>query len=150
MGAGSRFWALAREHGGTGSHRAGSAIIAGFNEFYTGRCHGAGMSAEIPRRAERKTVVLSAQCRTPSGLRDKAEISDISTQGCCIRTDSVLLRVGAHVIVRPDGLEALGGTVRWISGDCAGLEFDQPLYGPIIDHLARLYQSGAPVTISRD
>lgn len=107
------------------------------------------MSVEIPRRAERKSVVLPAQCRTTSGLRDSGEISDISTQGCCVRTNSVLFRIGAHVVIRPEGMEALGGTVRWIAGDFAGLEFDQPIYGPIVDHLARLHQSGTQVAVSR-
>ena len=93
---------------------------------------------------------MPAQCRTPSGLRDTGEISDISTQGCCVRTDSVLFRVGSHVVIRPEGIEALGGIVRWISGDCAGVEFDRPIYDPIIDHLVGLHQSGTPVSLSRD
>lgn len=110
----------------------------------------AAMSVEIPRRAQRKSVVLPAQCRMTSGMRDTGEISDISTQGCRIRTDTVLFRVGSRVVIRPDGMEALGGTVRWIAGDYAGLEFDREIYGPIIDHLARLHESGAQVRVSRD
>lgn len=94
--------------------------------------------------------MLSAQCRTPSGLRDTCEISDISTQGCCIRTGTVMVRVGSRVIIRPEGMEALGGTVRWIAGDCAGLEFDRPIYGPIVDHLARLHEAGTQVAVTRD
>lgn len=107
------------------------------------------MSAEIPRRAQRRSVVLPAQCRINSGLRDRGEISDISAQGCCIKTDTVLFRVGSHVLIRPNGLEALGGTVRWIAGDCAGLEFDRMIYGPTVDHLVRLYEAGEPVEVSR-
>lgn len=108
------------------------------------------MSAEIPRRAQRRPVALPAQCRTTSGLRDRGEISDISTRGCCIRTETVLLRVGAHVVIRPDGVEALGGRVRWIASDCAGIEFDRPIYDPVIDHLARLHEAGTQVALSRD
>lgn len=85
-----------------------------------------------------------------SGLRDSGEISDISPQGCCIRTDTVLFRVGSRVVIRPQGLEPLGGTVRWIADDCAGVEFDQPIYAPIVDHLARLHDSGAHVDVSRE
>ncbi|MBB4858217.1 hypothetical protein HNO88_001536 [Novosphingobium chloroacetimidivorans] len=108
------------------------------------------MSVEIPRRAQRRAVVLPAQCRTTNGLRDSGEISDISTQGCCIRTETLMLRVGSRVIIRPDGMEALGGTVRWIAGDCAGLEFDRAIYGPIVDHLVRLHEQGAQIPVSRD
>jgi len=108
------------------------------------------MSVEIPRRAPRRSVALPAQCRAPSGLRDGGEISDISTQGCCIRTDTVLFRVGSHVLIRPDHLEPLGGTVRWIAGDCAGVEFDRAIYGPILDHLVRMHESGESVEVSRN
>ncbi|MGJ0237754.1 PilZ domain-containing protein [Novosphingobium fluoreni] len=108
------------------------------------------MSAEIPRRAVRKSVTLPTQCRTTNGLRDVGEISDISTQGCCIRTDRVMFRVGSHVVIRPKGMEALGGTVRWIAGDCAGLEFDRPIYAPMLDHLAKLHEKGEQVPVSRD
>lgn len=93
---------------------------------------------------------MPAQCRVTSGLRDSGEISDISTQGCCIRTDSLLLRVGAHVVIRPHGMEALGGTVRWIARDCAGVEFDQAIYAPIVDHLVQLHRSGTQVALSRN
>lgn len=108
------------------------------------------MSVEIPRRAQRRSVVLPTQCRITSGLRDTGEISDISTQGCRIKTDTVLFRVGSHVLIRPNGLEALGGTVRWISGEYAGLEFDRIIYGPTVDHLVRLHEAGEAVQVSRD
>jgi len=94
--------------------------------------------------------VLRAQCRIGSGLRDTGEISDISTQGCCIKTDTLLFRVGSHVLIRPDNLEALGGTVRWISSHSAGIEFDRAIYGPILDHLVRMHETGVPVQVSRD
>lgn len=109
-----------------------------------------GMSVEIPRRVQRRSVVLPAQCRTTSGLRDTGEISDISTQGCCIRTDTVLFRVGSHVVIRPNHMEALGGTVRWIAGDYAGVEFDRAIYSPVVDHLVRLHETGVPVQVSRN
>ena len=67
-----------------------------------------------------------------------------------MRTDSVLLRVGSHVVIRPEGIEALGGTVRWIAGDCAGVEFDRAIYDPIIDHLVALHHSHTKVALSRD
>lgn len=108
------------------------------------------MSAEIPRRAQRRSVALAAQCRTTSGLRDSGRISDISTQGCCVNTGNLLFRVGSHVVIRPDGLEALGGTVRWIARDFAGIEFDKAIYGPVVDHLVQMHQSGTKVLLSRD
>lgn len=108
------------------------------------------MVAEIPRRANRRSVQMTAQCRTTSGLRDVGQISDISAQGCCIRTRAVMFRVGSHVVIRPEGMEALGGTVRWVAGDYAGLEFDRPIYSAVLDHLAQMHAAGAEVAVSRE
>lgn len=106
------------------------------------------MSRELtPRSSDRKPVVLTAQCRTGSGLRDRGEISDISARGCCVKTNSLFFRVGARVVVRPDGMEGLTGIVRWIAGDRAGVEFDTPLYGPVLEHLVARHSAGRPVTL---
>lgn len=93
----------------------------------------------LPRRSQRRPVSLAVQCRTQSGLRDEGEISDISSEGCCLRMRGLYFRVGARLIIRPQGLEGMPGVVRWISSDLAGVEFDRPLYGPVLDHLARSY-----------
>jgi len=100
-----------------------------------------------PRRAERKSVVLRAQCRTQGGLRDSGYISDISAQGCCVSTNSLFFRVGSRVLIRPEGMEGLTGIVRWIAGDKAGIEFDNPIYGPIVDHLAKMHAAGSPIGV---
>lgn len=89
----------------------------------------------VPRRYVRRTVSMPVQCRTLGGIRHEGEISNISIEGCCIRPHCLRFRVGARVMVRPQGMEILTGVVRWISGEVAGIEFDRPLYGPVIDHL---------------
>lgn len=96
---------------------------------------------QIPRRFERRTVSMPVQCRTLGGIRHEGEISNISIEGCCIRSYCLHFRVGARVMVRPKGMEILTGTVRWISGEVAGIEFDRPIYDPIIDHLALTHPS---------
>ena len=86
-------------------------------------------------RKQRHRVELRAGCRTQSGLRDEGWIANISAQGCCVETHSLFVRIGARVIVKPEGLEGLSGTVRWIEGNRAGIEFDSPIYGPVLEHL---------------
>lgn len=49
-----------------------------------------------------------------------------------------------RVVIRPQALEGLTGIIRWISGDCAGVEFDRPLHGPVVDHLVRLHATFTP------
>ena len=64
-----------------------------------------------------------------------AALADISTHGCCITTASLYLNVGMRVTIKPQGLEGVTGLVRWLSGARAGIEFDRPLYGPVVQHL---------------
>lgn len=97
---------------------------------------------QTPRRTQRQPVELAAQCRTQSGLRDRGQISDISSEGCCVTTNSLFVRVGARIVIRPDGMEGLTGIVRWIEGNKAGVEFDNPVYGPVVDHLAQVHGLG--------
>lgn len=103
----------------------------------------------IERKSMRKPVVLAAQCRTQSGMRDRGEISDITSEGCCVKTNSLFFKVGTRVVIRPDGLEGLTGVVRWIAGDKAGVEFDRPIYGPVIDHIADKNRIGGTVNLRR-
>jgi len=78
---------------------------------------------------------MAVQCRTQGGLRDSGEISDVSAEGCCLHVRGIYFRVGTRVILRPEGMEALSGVVRWVSRDLAGVEFDRAIYGPVVDHL---------------
>jgi hypothetical protein len=87
------------------------------------------------RRVERKPVRMAARCRSSTGLRDEGWLEDLSAEGCCLVTRAICFRVGARIVIRPDGLEGVTGVVRWISANRAGIEFDHPLYGPIIEHL---------------
>ncbi|MCJ2188965.1 PilZ domain-containing protein [Novosphingobium sp. 2638] len=86
---------------------------------------------------------MAVQCRTQSGLRDNGEISDISAEGCCMRTRGIYLRVGARVVLRPEGMEGLTGIVRWVRSDLSGVEFDRPMYGPVVDHIVATHSSRA-------
>jgi hypothetical protein len=104
--------------------------------------------SKTPRRAERRSVILAATCRTQNGLRDNAYISDLSPHGCCLTTTTLAVRIGQRVVIRPQGLEGLTGTVRWIEGQNAGIEFDAPLYEPVVDHLSQLHAARKPVDVS--
>jgi hypothetical protein len=108
------------------------------------------MSLEVPRRAQRRSVVLPTRRRTPTRHRDEGELSDISAQGCCVKIEAGLLRVGSHVSIQTAGVDALGGTVRWVAGVYAGLEFDQPLYDAMLEQLAQMHVAGTHVKVVRD
>ncbi|MCT2398872.1 PilZ domain-containing protein [Novosphingobium mangrovi (ex Huang et al. 2023)] len=96
------------------------------------------------RRSVRRPISMAVQCRTQSGLRDTGEVSDISEGGCRVRMRGIFFRVGARVVLKADGMEGLSGVVRWIRGDLSGVEFDRPIYGPVVDHLASIHRAGLP------
>ena len=87
------------------------------------------------RNVDRKATVLPATFRTATGMRDEGFVADLSTHGCCISVKSLYLSLGTRLMVKPQGMEALSGIVRWIEGSRAGIQFDRPLYIPVADHL---------------
>ena len=104
---------------------------------------------EDHRHEGRRPVEVTAQCRTQSGLRDVGRISDISSDGCCVTTNGLFVKIGARVLIKPEGMEGLSGVIRWVDGFRAGIEFDSHIYGPVLDHYAAAYSTGKPVNISR-
>jgi hypothetical protein len=93
------------------------------------------------RRNERLPVVIPARCRTRSGFADRLVIRDISREGCRVESLAITVHAGDLVVVTPSMLEGLCGTVRWVVGNTAGIEFATPLYGPVVEHLYREFRS---------
>jgi len=100
------------------------------------------------RHENRRLVTIAAQCRTQSGLRDSGRISDISADGCCVSTNGLFVKVGSRVMIKPEGMEGLSGIIRWVDGFMAGVQFDSPIYAPVLEHLAALHVAGKPVGLS--
>lgn len=96
------------------------------------------------RRAERHALVMPARCRSRSGFVDRVVITDLSHLGCKIESFALTMRPGDPVVITPEALEGLCGTVRWTEGNCAGIEFATPLYGPVVEHLCREYANFLP------
>lgn len=88
------------------------------------------------RRSSRLKVVLPARVRSRSGFVDRGTISNLSAEGCRFESFALTLHAGDLIVVSPQGLEGLCARVCWVSGHSAGIEFDRPLYGPVLDHLA--------------
>jgi len=87
------------------------------------------------RREDRLAVTIPARCRTRSGFADRLMIRDITSHGCRVESLAITLHAGDLVVLTPAMLEGQCGTVRWVSGNEAGIEFATPLYGPVVEHL---------------
>lgn len=91
------------------------------------------------RRLTRHRLALRATLRT--GLRTPIPgvICDLSVNGCSLSSPCPLEPEGTRVYVRPEGLGAIAGHVRWAIPGRIGIEFESPLYEPVVDHLLRLH-----------
>jgi hypothetical protein len=96
------------------------------------------------RRSRRLTMAMPARCRTLGGFVDDVVIRDLSPHGCRVVSQALTLHPGARVVLRPTGIEGLCGEVRWVSGHQAGIEFERPLYEPVVEHLHRRFASFLP------
>lgn len=93
------------------------------------------------RQANRSSVRWQVQVRTESGARHFGTIIDLSADGCRIELYKEVLRVRSQILVKPDGLNALDGTVRWATGSQFGVAFDRPIYGPVLEHFLRQHSA---------
>ncbi|PLK27677.1 PilZ domain-containing protein [Novosphingobium sp. TH158] len=91
------------------------------------------------RRSRRFVLAMPARLRLPGGPGEPVLVTDLSEHGCRIECWGMALAEGDRVILRPQGLEPLYATIRWIKGARLGLVFSRPLYGPVIEHLARCH-----------
>ena len=75
------------------------------------------------RRAPRFTAWHEARLQSAQGDAEDVLLTDVSTHGCCLRSESPRLRVGAILSVAVGDNPALPGVVRWVRDGSAGMEF---------------------------
>jgi hypothetical protein len=95
--------------------------------------------SENNRRSDRRPVVIHAECRTQTGLFGRVEIMDLTPEGCRIFAKGLPMRVGQRIRLKPQNFQPIPGIVRWIEYDFAGIEFERPLYLPVIEHLQKTF-----------
>lgn len=78
---------------------------------------------------------LKAQCRTQRGGVIEVDVLDLSEAGCLIDKRMISMSEGERVLIKMGNLAFLPANVVWVEDDEAGLTFEQPLYGPVIEHL---------------
>jgi hypothetical protein len=96
------------------------------------------------RQSIRYPVWVSATCRTSLGSTSDVILSNLSVDGCGLTTAEGLLRPKQQIVIRLQSIEPLPGKVCWVRGERAGVKFDRPLYGPVVEHLVRAQLTAAP------
>jgi hypothetical protein len=94
-----------------------------------------GLLVSDKRRSSRKPVLLPGNCRGDLGEIEQVVISDLTPEGCCVSGKVKSLATGDRIVLRPQGLEELSATVKWVSGEQAGVQFATPLYAPVAEHI---------------
>ena len=90
------------------------------------------------RKEGRNPISMQAVYRTGIDRRNIA-LWDLSSHGCRIFVSGLTMKPGQRVVLKPEGMEALDGTIRWAGDEFAGVEFDRPLHPAVVDHLCRLH-----------
>lgn len=89
---------------------------------------------ERKRQFERKLLEILVEGR----LRSRAifvELIDVSEGGCKLKGKYGFAQLGETVTLKVNGIRAPLGTVVWIEGNHAGVEFEGQMHQAVIDHL---------------
>lgn len=62
-------------------------------------------------------------------------VHDVSPGGCMVDCRGWNVEDGLRVLVQIPGLSWIGGTIVWVWADRAGVQFEQPLAQPVLDHV---------------
>lgn len=89
------------------------------------------------RATERVRLSLEGELRWGTNPWGKVLLEDLSAGGFKAQWRP-MCPVGTPVSVKIAGLSPLRATLRWKNNDYIGCEFDNPLYQPLVDHIARV------------
>lgn len=97
--------------------------------------NGGGMERDR-RWAARRAIELDADLMDSDGFSYAAKVTDLSEEGCMVRTLSGLdLVIDSLHEIKITGLEALSAYVVWTADGKAGLTFTTPLNASTIESL---------------
>ncbi len=101
------------------------------------------MSRGIERRREpRGQLAMPGTTRDGHASRCCVAVTDLSTYGCRIIFASDGMGHAVQLIIGLDNLAPQRAHMRWRDRLTAGLEFEQPLYLPVVDHLVAKWRLG--------
>lgn len=91
------------------------------------------------RLARRREVLLQARCRKSQWHVFAVELGDVSQGGCSIVGSAESFEVGELIQLRIPNFISLDAEVRWIDGECVGVEFREALNSRAIEDLSAIY-----------
>lgn len=96
------------------------------------------------RREKRYSISVPGRYRKGTGIRFDIAIKDLSEYGCQFADLVGWVQEGDDITIRVGQIGPLPATVKWIEKRLVGVEFEQPLYPSVLDHI--IAQGGANKT----
>ncbi|QUL37562.1 PilZ domain-containing protein [Erythrobacter sp. JK5] len=78
---------------------------------------------------------FSALVRYRTRRKMEMEVLDIGAGGCLVDARGWSVKPGEKVSVKLPNLAFVAANVVWIENSRAGIAFEEPLYGPTLEHL---------------
>lgn len=89
----------------------------------------------IERKENRYPVSVQGRYRTGSGVPKDVDVLDISESGCRFFDRFGRLTPGSEISFRVGKIGPIIARVRWSRDQVVGVEFENPIYGPVLDHI---------------
>ncbi len=87
------------------------------------------------RREQRYSISVPGRYRKGTGVRYNIAIKDLSEYGCQFADLTGRLASGDEITIRVGDIGPLDARVKWSDKRQIGVEFDQPLYPSVLDHI---------------
>ncbi|MDN3645598.1 PilZ domain-containing protein [Pontixanthobacter aestiaquae] len=87
------------------------------------------------RKNPRYELHVEGRYRTGSGIARDVPILEMSETGCRFYDRFGRLAAGTELTLRIGPIGPVVATVRWCRDSIVGVEFENPLYGPVFEHI---------------
>ena len=89
----------------------------------------------IERSEDRYPISVEGRYRTGSGVPKDVDVLDISESGCRFYDRFGRLAPGMEISFRVGKVGPIVAEVRWCENSVVGVRFENPIYGPVLDHI---------------
>ena len=98
------------------------------------------------RDRSRHAISVPGRYRTGTGVAKDVDILDISESGCRFFDRFGRMIPGTVISIRIDTIGPIVATVRWCEANIVGIQFENPLYGPVFEHIRAKLDRRDPLT----
>nr|WP_137677090.1 PilZ domain-containing protein [Parerythrobacter lutipelagi] len=87
------------------------------------------------RQSSRHDVRILGRYRSGAGIKRDVTMLDVSETGCRFYDRRCVLRPDMSITIRIETLGPFDAQVRWVRDDLVGVQFANPVYGPVFEFI---------------